>query len=58
MLLKTGTTRIVEMIGKDVIVLESRWRAYSQNETILQNNGLFCKLDNCIILFFCLFLEL
>ena len=46
------------MIGKDIIMLESPWRIYSQNETILQNNNLSCKLDNCTIFFFGLFLEL
>lgn len=46
------------MVGKDVIMLETAWRTYTQNEIILQNNSLLCKLENCTIFFFCLFSEL
>lgn len=56
MLLKFGILRIVEMIGKEVM-LESPQMAYTQIENILQNSSLLCKLENCTI-FFYLFSEL
>lgn len=51
MLLNIGTARIVDLIGKDGIIPESPWRASTQNETILQNDSLPCKLDNSTISF-------